>query len=101
MLKENNMGEVKRCWTDEQLQGEEVSKKDIIKFLHEHASFEVSDSISCGLKGLPVFRFWWLLYKCFQDNEVCFSFSKKQWTQTTTYFKFIESTENLNPGLGR
>ena len=35
------MAEVERSWTDEQLHSEAVSKKDIIKFLHEHASFEV------------------------------------------------------------
>lgn len=34
------MAEVERSWTDQQLQSDEVSKKDIIKFLHEHASFE-------------------------------------------------------------
>lgn len=32
--------EVEKTWTDEQLHSEEVSKKDIIKFLHENASFE-------------------------------------------------------------
>lgn len=34
------MAEVERSWTDQQLQSDEVSKKDIIKFLHEYASFE-------------------------------------------------------------
>ena len=40
------MGDVERRWTDAQLQSDEVSKKDIVKFLHEHASFEVPISIS-------------------------------------------------------
>lgn len=39
--KSNKMAEVEKTWNDEQLHSEEVSKKDIIKFLHEHASFEV------------------------------------------------------------
>ena len=38
------MAEVERSWTDQQLQSDEVSKKDIIKFLHEHASFEVLET---------------------------------------------------------
>ena len=37
----NKMAEVEQNWSDEQLQSEDVSKKDIIKFLHENASFEV------------------------------------------------------------
>ena len=40
-LKFSKMAEVEKTWSDEQLQSEEVSKKDIIKFLHENASFEV------------------------------------------------------------
>lgn len=40
-LKLNKMAEVEKNWSDEQLQSEDVSKKDIIKFLHENASFEV------------------------------------------------------------
>ncbi|KAJ7384789.1 FK506-binding protein 2B [Desmophyllum pertusum] len=32
--------EIEKNWTEEQLHGEDVSKKDIIKYLHEHASFE-------------------------------------------------------------
>ena len=38
------MAVVERSWTDQQLQSDEVSKKDIIKFLHEHASFEVLET---------------------------------------------------------
>lgn len=33
--------DVEKTWSEEQLHSEDVSKKDIIKFLHENASFEV------------------------------------------------------------
>ena len=35
------MAEPERTFSDEMLASEEVSKKDIIKFLHENANFEV------------------------------------------------------------
>ena len=45
------MAEVEKSWSDEQLQSEDVSKKDIIKFLHENASFEVWKTYLMGFTG--------------------------------------------------
>lgn len=50
-LKLNKMAEVEKNWSDEQLQSEDVSKKDIIKFLHENASFEVWKTYFMGCMG--------------------------------------------------
>lgn len=47
-LKQSKMAEVEKNWSDEQLQSEDVSKKDIIKFLHENASFEVQKTYFLG-----------------------------------------------------
>lgn len=79
--KQNKMAEVERSWSDEQLHSEEVSKKDIIKFLHEHASFEVFLSNSWVFNPFSACDFG-RFEVCFQDNVVncfsCFSFPNKQ-----------------------
>lgn len=59
------MAEVERSWTDQQLQSDEVSKKDIIKFLHEHASFEVLETNFCCLRFLPSFESGLSTWLCF------------------------------------
>lgn len=59
------MAEVERSWTDQQLQSDEVSKKDIIKFLHEHASFEVLETYFCCLHFLPSFERGLSTWLCF------------------------------------
>ena len=59
------MAEVERSWTDQQLQSDEVSKKDIIKFLHEHASFEVLETNFCFLRFLPSFESGLSTWLCF------------------------------------
>lgn len=62
---ENKMAEVERSWTDQQLQSDEVSKKDIIKFLHEHASFEVLETYFCCLRFSPSFEPGLSTWLCF------------------------------------
>ena len=59
------MAEVERSWTDQQLQSDEVSKKDIIKFLHEHASFEVLQTFFCCLRFIPSFEPHLSTWLCF------------------------------------
>lgn len=69
---ENKMAEVERSWTDEQLQSEEVSKKDIIKFLHEHASFEVLEmNLWCFLGVFFIIStcIWQRVFVFFSENN--------------------------------
>lgn len=60
--------EIEKNWTEEQLHGEDVSKKDIIKYLHEHASFEVLATNLWGFGG----AFW--QFRPVFDNVALFCF---------------------------
>ena len=80
------MAEVEKSWSDEQLQSEDVSKKDIIKFLHENASFEVWKTYLMGFTG----AFWGGLTEFIQRGVFFLQTMGNFVLQTKTFYYHFE-----------